>query len=206
MKKDIIIFDVDGVLLKWESNLPFFCLKNGIDPVHACKAYSAANHLPADELFGVSDPEIGRELIRKYNLGDTGRYLAAFEDAVAHIHKLSKKYDLVALTSFGVGTEYWLNRKFNLEAFFPNCFKDLICIDLGESKIPYVQDIINKHESLKQKVVAFVDDQSRNTDEIRRWSTMYNKNIVVVKLNRNCADSDITDMGDLDKFIEANRK
>lgn len=196
LEKETIVFDVDGVLLKWSSNLPFFALEHGIDPVKVLKAYSVHDHWHPCDLFGVDDTKIAYDLIKRYNSGKYGRYLSAYEDAVSSLYLLAKKYNIVCLTSFGVGTELWLNRKKNLEAFFPKLISHLICIDLGESKVNEMKLLMKEH-----KVVAFVDDQLYNIDAIKENCP----DVLTVHLNRNDPDSQLKDMTLLDDFINQNR-
>lgn len=188
--KQTIILDVDGVLIDWASQLPFYCQKNGINPVHALKHYTNPVHVDARDLFGVENTRIALEMMSRYNL-EHGRYMTAFPDAVKNLHLLAKKYNLVALTKFGGTTEHYLVRKFNLQSFFPNLFKELICIDYYESKIPYVQNLVKEYD-----VIGFVDDQLENIIEIQRATS-----VPTVHLNRYDADADIKCIGDIEPFL-----
>lgn len=189
--KPTLIFDVDGVLINWMSQLPIFVRKYGIDPATVLKQFTAPSHLTASELFGISDSKIALEMIYRYN-EEHGKYLTAFPDAVEHIHKLAKKYDLVALTKFGKTTDLWLIRNLNLETYFPNMFSELISIDLSESKIPYVKEIISR-----KHVVGFIDDQLENINDIKSSC-----DIPTVFLNRYDERSVVKTISDIEAHLE----
>ncbi|CAL9964051.1 unknown function [Vibrio phage K567] len=191
--KKTIIFDVDGVLIDWASQLPLFCKRCGIDPVLALKHFTAKEHVDVRDLFGIEQKYIAFELLDKYNL-EHGKYMTAFPDAVDHIHKLAKEYNLIALTKFGDTTEHWLTRKFNLETFFPGLFSELITIRGDESKIGYVAAIQAEHD-----VVAFVDDQLENIEAIKRAN-----GVLTVHMNRYDERADVKHMSDMMSFIENN--
>jgi len=180
--KKTIILDCDGVLLQWESNLPFFALENGLNVENILKAFTATEHLTFNELFGVPNKLIGAELLQRYNEGKFGRYLAPYNDAVVGIKKLSERYNLICLSSFGSTTEAWINRKKNLQAFFPDCFKEVITIPINESKVKYVNHIMKT-----VNVVAFVDDQIKNIKEIETKC-----GVLSLHLNRNIKSRPIT--------------
>ncbi len=191
--KKTIIFDVDGVLIDWASQLPLFCKRCGIDPVLALKHFTAKEHVDVRDLFGVNERHIAFDLLERYNL-EHGKYMTAFPDAVEHIHKLAKEYNLVALTKFGDTTKHWLTRKFNLETFFPGCFSELITIGHNESKIGYVAGVQSEHD-----VIAFVDDQLENIEAIQRATS-----ILCVHMNRYDERSDVKHMSEMNSYIKNN--
>lgn len=180
--KDTIVFDVDGILINWLSQLPFFCVRMGIDPKMALKNYTRPKHLPASELFGIQNERIANDLLRKYNL-EHGKYMTAFPDAVDHLHKLAKEYNLVALTKFGSSVEHYTVRKYNLETFFPGCFSELISIDYHEDKSSYFTQIANTHS----RVIAFVDDQLEYIEDVRS----HHPDVNCIHLNRYDDNADI---------------
>lgn len=191
-KKGTLIFDIDGVLIDWMSQVPIFCKKIGIDPVNALKNYTAHEHLPASELFGVS-PHIGMGLIERYNI-EHGRYLTAFTDAVENLHKIAREYNLVALTKFGSSVEHWMIRNYNLETFFPGCFSELISIDLTVNKSVHVADYLKKDSN----VIAFIDDQMSNIIDVKE-----NNGIPCIHMNRYDERADVRDMSEMLDFINS---
>lgn len=192
MFKETLILDCDGVTLQWESNLPFFALEHGLNVENVLKAFGATEHISPMELFGVPTPELGMEMIALYNEGKFGRYLAPYADAVAGIKTLSKKFNLITLSSYGSNTTAWLNRQKNLQAFFPDCFSEVITIPLGESKVPYVRAIQDRLQ-----VVAFVDDQLKIVNDVKN-----NCDILSIQLNRNVPGARCHSIDELDGLIQ----
>ena len=162
----VLVLDVDGVLLKWESNLTFFALENGIQIKGVLKNYSRATHATFKELFGIHDNKMADALFNKYNLSSHGRYLSAFDDAVESIYKLKGKYKLVILTSFGETVEHYTNRCKNLQAFYPNLFEEVICMKHGIPKSSMITNIIDNHG----EIAGFVDDQIFNIDDVKQFA------------------------------------
>lgn len=193
MTKPTIVFDVDGVLIQWTSQLPFFCAKNGIDPAFVLKQYTNPTHITASELFGIHNHKIANDLLSRYNM-EHGKYMTAFPDAVENVYKLAKDYNLIALTKFGNTTDHYMIRKFNLETFFPRCFSELITIDGSESKIPYLYEIMGR-----EYVVAFVDDQLENIFEVDQKAR---KSVQTIHLNRYADSADARSVADIRGIIE----
>jgi len=164
--KPVLILDVDGVLLKWESNLPFFALDHGIKIKGVLKNYSRATHISFNELFGIKNTPIAQQLMTKYNTSAYGRHLSAFDDAIESVYKLKKKYKLVILTSFGDTIEHYTNRCKNLQAFYPDLFAEIICISYDKPKSTMLKDISITHG----KIAGFVDDQLHNVDDVRHYA------------------------------------
>lgn len=188
--KPTIIFDVDGVLINWPSQLPFFCARKGINPKHVLKHYTTPTHLGGSQLFGISDHEIAAELMRTYNL-EHGKYMTAFTDAVECIPELAKTHNLVALTKFGNTVEHYTVRKFNLETFFPGCFSDLTSIDYNENKSDYIEKIKEVHGN----VTHFVDDQLSYIEDVR----VHHSDIECIHLNRYADSADVSDIPEMIK-------
>ncbi|CAL9986007.1 unknown function [Vibrio phage D51] len=166
MTKPVLIFDVDGVLLKWESNLPFFARDNGLRLKSILQNYSKDNHVALKQIFGISDSDVAQQLADQYNLSSHGRYLAAFDDAVQHLYRLQEHYSLVVVTSFGSTIEHYTNRCRNLQAFFPNAFEEVICLKHGVNKSDVFEDIERNHGH----ILGFIDDQIFNLEDISKYA------------------------------------
>ena len=191
-QKQTIIFDVDGVLINWQSQLPFFCTRKGLDTSHVLKQYTSPAHLTPMDLFGVHSEKIASNLLDMYNL-EHGKYMTAFTDAVEHIHKLSKKYNLVALTKFGNSVEHYTVRKYNLETFFPRCFSELISIGYDEDKSSYINNIRINHGN----IIAFIDDQLSYIDDVRK----HHSDIQSIHLNRYDSLAELSDISEIEDYL-----
>lgn len=192
LTKDTLVFDVDGVLINWLSQLPLFCLRKGINQKTVLEQYTSPHHLTPCELFGIKNEDRAIELLELYNL-EHGKYMTAYTDAVIHIAELAKTYNLVALTKFGKTIHHHNVRKYNLETFFPDCFSELICTGFDESKSVYMHKIIRDHG----KVVGFIDDQLFNIDNIKS----HFPDITTIHLNCNDKNAQTDTIGDVTKFL-----
>lgn len=198
VSKETIVFDVDGVLLKWESNLVHFCRDLGIPTNVVLETYSSHFHPGSAKMFGFhpDDFDSGIEMVMRYNMSHYGATLSAYEDAVHIIPKLAEKYNLIALTCFGKGMDYYINRRSNLQAFFPGCFSELYCINPTDKKAELFRKIKSENQ-----VIAYIDDQDNHIREIN--STLgFREPIQVLKLNRyspseDFIQPDFTDMNQL---------
>ena len=182
-EKPVLVFDVDGVLLHWPSNLPFFARDNGLRLKPVLANYTASIHVAFTEIFGVSNEKVAMGLANKYNLSSHGRYLAAYDDAVDNLYKLNSQYKLVIVTSFGDTVEHYSNRCRNLSAFFPNAFEEVICLGYGVDKSTVFDDIERNHGT----IVGFIDDQLFNLDSIKKYAKANNKDQLLnncIHLNR----------------------
>lgn len=147
MKKKILC-DVDGVVLNWLSKLPEYLVKRGHDPEPAIRAYSHGEFIGHSEITGLPEEE-AFQLILDYNESEYIKYLTPFKDALAVVNVLKKEYDFVAVTAIGREGKSSLYRLENLNFWYPNAFKDIHVVNLGESK----KDILASYEK-----TFFIDD------------------------------------------------
>ncbi|CAM0013953.1 hypothetical protein MYOV011v1_p0309 [Vibrio phage 6E35.1a] len=152
-----IVIDVDGVLLNWKSNLPFFM--NDIGMAHKLNDLSLIpTDIRASEMFvNASNSEIGK-LMGAYTEHASARYMPAYEDALECLTELAKTHKIIALTKFGWSRTAWCNRQFNLNALFPTLIDELISIEFHESKSKYINEIDN--------VEYFIDDRIDNIRDV----------------------------------------
>ena len=106
------------------------------------------------ELFDCEE-ELAVKLLLKYNNSDFIRYLAPYADALATVNKLKEKYDFVAITALGNSVDANLNRRFNLNALFPDAFTEIMVCDYDESKDALLEKAKVKYGD---RIVCYVDD------------------------------------------------
>ncbi|QPI13913.1 hypothetical protein MYO4S_00157 [Serratia phage 4S] len=159
--KPVIATDVDGILVKWQSGLPYFMAKYNIPTKNVLDIMVNDRFVEAEELFGCN-ATLAKTLMNEYNNSDFIKYLAPYTDAIGVINRMKEHYDFVAITALGTTSEAQLNRMFNLNALFPGAFKDVLCVNYGESKIPHYLDIKIKY---KERLVCFVDDLAYNLED-----------------------------------------
>lgn len=153
-ERPVIATDVDGVLLSWQSGLPYFAQKYNLPLEHILEMIQDDKFIKPGTLFGCDDA-LGEQLINKYNCSDFIRYLAPYMDALRHINKLKKVYDFVAVTALGDSIDARLNRQFNLNALFPGAFQDIQMCAHNESKEMILTKVRLKYGN---RVKFYVDD------------------------------------------------
>lgn len=156
----VIATDIDGVVVKWQSGLPYFAQKYNLPLQHILDLIIKDTFVSPAELFDCHK-ELADKLIKKYNSSDFIRYLAPYADALGIINKLKSKYRFVAVTALGTDVDSLLNRKFNLQALFPDAFDDIFVCDHNETKARLFHRV---NEKYKGKVVAYVDDMPGHVD------------------------------------------
>lgn len=196
LQKPVIATDVDGVLLSWQSGLPYFAQKYNLPLEHILEMIQDDKFIKPSTLFGCDDA-LGEQLINKYNSSDFIRYLAPYMDALRQINKLKKVYDFVAVTALGDSIDARLNRQFNLNALFPGAFQDIQMCGHNESK-----EIILTKVRLKygERVKFYVDDLAHHCQAAKRildvpvyW---------MVRGERDGAADDCTQVKDWDNLVE----
>ena len=158
--KPVILTDIDGVCLSWQSGLPYFAQKYNLPLEHILNMIQDERFLSPGELFNC-DNELGARLIEKYNQSDFIRYLSPYMDALKHINKLKKDFDFVAVTALGDSIDALLNRQFNLNALFPGAFKEILMCGHSESK----EDLfIRAKNTYGKRIKFYVDDLAHHCD------------------------------------------
>lgn len=158
--KPIIATDVDGVLVKWQSGLPYFAQKYNLPVHHILDMIIDDQFVAPEDLFGV-DSEFAQQLMVKYNCSDFIRYLAAYDDALKVVNSLKEKYDFVAVTALGTSVDAKLNRQFNLNALFPDAFIETFICDHSAPKKDLFEKIKDKYGD---RIIAYIDDLSHHVD------------------------------------------
>lgn len=159
--KPVIPIDIDGVVVSWQSNLPFFAAEHNIPTDRILEMMVDDKFRQMSEIFGCDD-ELADRLMRQYNSSKWIRGLKPYDDALVVINRLKHKYDFVAITAIGKSAESCLNRIANLNILFPSAFVDVMCVDIGESKVSRYLEAKKKYGD---RMVCFVDDLSGNLEE-----------------------------------------
>lgn len=156
----VIATDIDGVVIKWQSGLPYFAQKYNLPLEHILNVIIEDKFVPASEIFDCHK-DLADKLIKKYNSSDFIRYLAPFDDALEVINRLKDKYRFVAVTALGTDVDSMLNRKFNLQALFPGAFEDIFVCGHDESKSNLFRKVKEKYGT---DVVAYIDDMPHHVE------------------------------------------
>lgn len=200
-KKPVIPIDIDGVVVSWQSNLPFFAAEHNIPTDRILEMMVDDKFRSMSEIFGCDD-ELAERLMRQYNSSKWIRGLKPYDDALVVINRLKYKYDFVAITAIGKSAESCLNRIANLNILFPSAFVDVMCVDIGESKVSRYLEAKKKYG---ERMVCFIDDLSGNLEEFHGvMSTL--PMIHMVRGPRDvptCQHTKATSMYDVEKFLES---
>lgn len=161
--KPIILTDVDGVLIRWQSGLPFFAQKYGLKSQAIQSMQHEEKFLSYTEIFGgaFNDQE-AKDLFNLYNASEYIKYLASYPDAVKYVNKLKDKFDFISVSALSSDMDTILNRRFNLNAHFPEAFIDFFQCDAGTPKVDVLLKI--KHKYKERDIVCFVDDLPHNSE------------------------------------------
>ncbi len=156
----VILTDIDGVAIQWQSGLPYFAQKYNLPLEHILNVIIEDKFIPPAEIFDCHK-DLADKLIKKYNSSDFIRYLAPYTDSLAVINKLKTKYRFVAVTALGTDVDSLLNRKFNLQALFPGAFEDIFVCGHDESKSVLFRKAKQKYGS---DIVAYIDDMPHHVE------------------------------------------
>lgn len=137
--KPIILTDVDGVLIQWQSGLPFFAQKYGIESKGIQQLQYTEKFIPYDEIFSGFSEREAKELFNLYNSSEYIRYLAAYRDAIESVNRLKEDYDFISVSALSSNMDTILKRRFNLNAHFPGAFIDFVQCDADTPKTEVFQ-------------------------------------------------------------------
>lgn len=125
----IILTDVDGVLLNWNSAFEYYMGKEGYKLIG-----DQLNRYSLSKRFGVSR-EAMNEYINEFNNSKIISRLEPFKDAKKYVLKLVKDgFRFIAITNIGDSSTSYEYRKQNLISVFGDIFDDIICLPVGTSK------------------------------------------------------------------------
>lgn len=154
--KKVIITDVDGVILKWQSMLPFFAQEKGIDLSEILKCQYTEEFIHTKDLFKCT-PERARKLKHEYHNSNWIRHLTAYNDALDVLNSLNKDvYKVIAVTALDNTDTALENRSYNLNVLFPGVFSEIHLTD--NDKTGAFTEIIVNQSRKGNEIVAYVDD------------------------------------------------
>ena len=162
-EKPVITTDIDGVVLNWASNLPFFAAEFNLPTDVAVQMLIDEKFRSPAEMFQCSRA-VGDEILKQYNSSKWIRGLKGYTDALIHINKMKDHYDFVAITAIGTDFSIAMNRMSNLNVLFPGAFKDVLICDHNQSK-----DVLfyNAKAKYGDRIVCYVDDLSKHCQDAR---------------------------------------
>lgn len=161
MERKVILTDIDGIAIKWQSGLPFFAAKHNMPTDMILDMMVDDKFRKMSDIFGCSE-EFAEQLMIEYNNSSFIRYLQGYDDAMVVINRLKREYDFVAITALGNTATATLNRIANLNTLFPSAFKDVMVVNHNETK---TQRYLEAKRKYKDRIICFVDDLAVNLDD-----------------------------------------
>lgn len=156
MLKPVLVFDVDGVLLRWNSRLIEFLSHHIQVPEWIISA------VKEDEYIDFK--EIEKLLPNFLNLYHQSSYAQNFDlfhkksyDLISQCHQ---NYRLIVLTNFSSDPQAISNRKANLSKVFGDVFEDIICLEPTDLKVHALATIPDFH--------LFIDDSQSQISEAHK--------------------------------------
>lgn len=149
-----LIFDIDGVVLRWNSQLANFLESVGIDKQRFL------DRIERNEFMDLAT-EIHKDILHDYHRSKYCRELSPFEAQAPEImRRLSKDYQIYALTSFSEHQGSIENRIHNLDMHYAGCFTH---IEILPTLAPKKEKL--KELSAKLDVQYFIDDTRLHIEE-----------------------------------------
>jgi len=133
MKKQPVILDCDGVLLDWESGF-----RKWAEATYQHLAFRSPfpDSWNLSGWIGCSSDE-ALDLIRRFNHSPEFAYLNPMPDAARLLYELDRAgHPIYVLTSCSAMPTIEQRRRENLARLFSVEFQNVICLDLGVSKLP----------------------------------------------------------------------
>lgn len=151
--KPTLILDIDGVVLRWNSQLVAYLQTKGpVDP-------EISRKIMHNEYLDLSFMDM--DAIFEYHRSIFIEKLSPFEaTTVSSIKTLANDYNLVALTSFSADPQAQEARVRNLEMHFPGCFSEVIILPTLSAKKVELEILAQR-----LNVIGFVDDSPKHIVE-----------------------------------------
>jgi len=183
--KKYLLTDVDGVLLDWEGAFRKFMIANGFDKIGDDAHYYLSDH------YGLDDDIIAR-IAKDFNSSNSGGNLKPIKNSNQYLKKfIDLGYEIIAITSFGTCSYSRKNRLTNLKNAFGDIFKNVILLNVDESKKDVLKDfkdknsiwIEDKYQNYKDGcdlgIESYLMKQPynkgcNNANFIEEWSQLYN--------------------------------
>lgn len=204
MSKKVILTDIDGVVLQWQSNLVFFAAEFNLPTDEIIKMIIDEKYRDMSDLFNCS-PEFGEQLLRKYNESKWIRGLKGYDDALIVINDMKDEYDFVGITALGKKFEVAANRISNLNVLFPNAFREVLICDHNESKDSLFDEAVSHYGD---RIVCYIDDLEKHLLTANKILVeKHGLDIDLFKVDRRVGDTDssfvrIQNLHDFKSFME----
>lgn len=162
MKKNgVIVFDADGVILNWLNGMIHFLKAKGLRYTHLLNNGNA--FYTFEEIFQSDDKEYIDRMYKEFMESESLRHMGRYkEESHEVLQDLAVDHTLLVLTCIGRTEHIVKCRTEEIHRLYPDCFSDVFCIEMGESKqesLEYLNDVYDGN------VLAFFDDRSVHIKE-----------------------------------------
>lgn len=160
-KKGVLVFDADGVLLFWLNGMIHFLREKGLPYSHLTNERNAFYSL--QEIFLSEDDELITSLYEEFLSSPSVSKMGRFkEESLSILKELAEEYILVVLTCIGRKQHVVDFRKEEIHKLYPDCFSDIYCIELGESKQETLEFLSDVYDG---QIKGFIDDRDVHVKE-----------------------------------------
>lgn len=176
MNPDKIIFtDIDGVILDWSSNLPFYLSNMKMKTDHIVDLLANGNtgeaHWSPKALFPeakTDDSALG--LLIGYCQSPYMATLSSWMDSLKVVNELvAEGYKFVGVTALVNDELTVARRKANIDALFPGAFLEIVHVGVGQSKEEAFTKLFDKYGV----PLCYIDDRLVHLNEYSRAIEKY---------------------------------
>lgn len=178
MNPDKIIFtDIDGVILDWSSNLPFYLNNMGMKTDHIVDLLANGNtgeaHWSPKSLFPESESDDSAlQLLIGYCQSPYMATLSSWMDSLKVVNQLvTEGYKFVGITALTNDELSVARRKKNIDALFPSAFLEVVHVGVGQSKEDAFIELFGKYGV----PLCYVDDRLVHLNEYSRAVEKFGK-------------------------------
>lgn len=134
----VILTDIDGVVLDWETRFHEWMDSLGHQRVNGYESLYGMHR--------IYDLPNALDLVRQFNASAAIGFLDSFRDSAQVFYQLQRKgYLFVGVTAMGTDHYAKLLRKINIDRLFPGMFSDVHFVELLETKKGILTELAKKY-------------------------------------------------------------
>jgi DNA-binding beta-propeller fold protein YncE len=161
MNKPTILTDVDGVLLNFLKAFSEFLKSKSLFKEEFEFKIKGNEYFDLKELITLSCPVECESIINEFYLSKEIGKLKEQQDGLTDIiQSLNNDFNLICITCIGTTEHLKEQRQKNLINVFGDCFKEIHCINITDSKEDLISSLSKKYD-----VITYVDDRLKHINE-----------------------------------------
>lgn len=163
IKKKMIAFDADTVLLDWLSGFLYFLEEKGHCVEHVKQYLGTTKFIPTEKITKSKCKEYNKQILKEFAESGVLSQLDYFkEENHTVLTELNKHYEIAVVTCIGRTEQLISQRKQNLINLYGDIFSDILCINFGESKEESLRKLSEEYD-----IVAYIDDREKHLAEAK---------------------------------------